>query len=93
MNEREQSLSAADLDKRVAKARKDLEKAIELVPGGRSFLAEILEAFVSKHVSGASYETFRNLVLDKMTLDQDRRPSGMTEEILGQIEMADTKAA
>jgi hypothetical protein len=29
VNEREQSLSAADLDKRVAKARKDLEKAIE----------------------------------------------------------------
>jgi len=93
VNEREQKLSATDLDKRVAKARKDLEDAIESGAWQTEFPGrEILKAFVSKHVAGASYETFRNLVLDKMTLDQERRPAGM-KAVLDQIERADTKAA
>jgi predicted ATPase len=92
VNERDQLLSADALDKRVTKVRKELEKAIDTGAWKKKFPGrEVLKAFVSKHVSGASYETFRNLILDKMTLDETRRPTGM-RAVLGQIEHVEASA-
>jgi predicted ATPase len=91
VNERDQKLSVASLDKRVAAVRKELENAIETGAWKTDFPGrEILKTFVRKHVPGTNYETFRNLILDKMTLHDDRRPAGM-KAVLDQIEQAEIR--
>jgi predicted ATPase len=89
INERDEQLTSVALDKRIAAVRKELEKAIATGAWKKDFPGRaILKTFVRKHVPGASYETFRNLVLDKMTLGEDRQPAGM-KAVLDQIEQAE----
>src|SRR5262249_37935714 len=77
-------LTDEELDRRVAEARTELEKALEgddwlaVFPGRR-----ILRLFVNTHLNGVAYEPFRNVVLDKIAMS-DQRPASM-QQILDRI--------
>jgi predicted ATPase len=78
-------LTASVLEARVEQLRGELENAVKTGAWKVDFPGRlILKRFVSDHLSGINYTSFRNLIVDKMVA-LDKRPGGM-QKVLDQIE-------